>query len=166
MKKNKLIYNSDDICIIGASGQFPMAGDITEFWDNIANGRDCITRHPEKNTDGYISAYGVLKDSYKFDNKLFGIGNFDAAKMDIQQRKLFENVYAALENAGYSDRKNDNHVTGLYASVRITQYVWEDCYIYGAYDKEKSSMIGMYTGKLYSYKTCLYSWIYRPMPYI
>lgn len=146
MKKNKLIYNSDDICIIGASGQFPMAGDITEFWDNIANGRDCITRHPEKNTDGYISAYGVLKDSYKFDNKLFGIGNFDAAKMDIQQRKLFENVYAALENAGYSDRKNDNHVTGLYASVRITQYVWEDCYIYGAYDKEKSSMIGMYTG--------------------
>ena len=50
MKKNKLIYNSDDICIIGASGQFPMAGDITEFWDNIANGRDCITRHPEKNT--------------------------------------------------------------------------------------------------------------------
>ena len=71
MKKNKLIYNSDDICIIGASGQFPMAGDITEFWDNIANGRDCITRHPEKNTDGYISAYGVLKDSYKFDNKFF-----------------------------------------------------------------------------------------------
>lgn len=59
---------------------------------------------------------------------------------------MIKSIHVALIINEYSDRKNDNHVTGLYASVRITQYVWEDCYIYGAYDKEKSSMIGMYTG--------------------
>jgi len=38
-----------DIAIIGMNGRFPMADNIEKMWQNIKNGKDCITRNPEKN---------------------------------------------------------------------------------------------------------------------
>ncbi|MCM1220942.1 MAG: acyltransferase domain-containing protein [Lachnospiraceae bacterium] len=147
MERNKLIYNENDICIIGMSGEFPKAHNITEYWENLVEGRDCIERFGESSDDNYVAAYGVLDDSYRFDNEFFGISNFDAEKMDIQQRRLIENVYRAVENAGYADFSDDKKiVTGLFCGSHDVKCVWDDVYLNHIYDKEKSAMLGMYTG--------------------
>lgn len=146
MKRADLIYKEDDICIIGMSGQFPMAKNILTYWENLLSGKDCITRNEEMNQEDYVGAFGALEDVNLFDHSFFDISKFDAQKMDFQQRKLLEQVYAALQNAGYGNRKKDTVKTGLYVSVPDLKYVYEDLYCNHAYDGKNSSMLGMYTG--------------------
>lgn len=146
MKRSKLIYNYNDICIIGMSAEFPKSHNITEYWENLVNGIDCTERYGESNGENYVAAYGTIDDPYRFDNDFFGISNFDAEKMDIQQRKLIENIYGALESAGYAGSKNSRYVTGLFCGSGEAKYVWEDVYLNNVYDNEKISMLGMYTG--------------------
>ena len=38
MKRNQLIYNYNDICIIGMSAELPKAHNITEYWENLVEG--------------------------------------------------------------------------------------------------------------------------------
>lgn len=144
MKKSEAVYKDDDICVIGMAGEFPEASDVFEFYSNLINGTDCITRNSEKNHGSYVGAYGRLSEPYRFDNEFFGISGYDAMKMDIQQRRLIQTVYSALESAGYADRSKDSHVTGIFCSTGITEYVWEDCYLNGEYDNENASMVGIY----------------------
>lgn len=150
MKRNQLIYNYNDICIIGMSAELPKAHNITEYWENLVEGRDCIERYGESGDENYVAAYGAIDDPYRFDNEFFGISNFDAEKMDIQQRKLIENVYGALESAGYAGSKDSGHVTGFFCGSSDAKYVWEDVYLNHVYDREKVSMLGMYTGSAFA----------------
>ena len=150
MNKKDAIFKNDDICIIGMAGEFPKAGNIAEYWQNLVDGRCCITRNRELDSGSFVSAFGVLDGLYRFDSEFFGISDFDAEKMDVQQRKLIENVYLALENAGYADRKKDSSVTGIICSAHAAHYVWEDYYINRSYEKERGSMIGMYNGSAFA----------------
>ena len=34
----------DDIAIIGMSGKFPMARNLDEYWENLENGVDCVSK--------------------------------------------------------------------------------------------------------------------------
>lgn len=132
------------------AGEFPEAGNIDEYWQNLVNGKCCITRKKELDSGNFISAFGVLDGLYRFDSEFFGISDFDAEKMDVQQRKLIENAYLALENAGYGDRKKDSSVTGMICSAHAAHYVWEDYYVNRSYEKERGSMIGMYNGSAFA----------------
>ncbi|MCY8278631.1 beta-ketoacyl synthase N-terminal-like domain-containing protein, partial [Bacillus inaquosorum] len=42
---------ADGMAIIGMSGQFPKANSVTEFWDNIIHGRNCISEVPKERWD-------------------------------------------------------------------------------------------------------------------
>ena len=37
-------FPSHAIAIIGMAARFPKAGSLSEFWRNLAEGRECITR--------------------------------------------------------------------------------------------------------------------------
>ena len=37
-----------DIAIVGLSGRYPKARDLKEFWQNLRDGKDCITENPER----------------------------------------------------------------------------------------------------------------------
>lgn len=37
-----------DIAIIGVSGRYPKARNIQEFWNNLRDGKDCITEIPKE----------------------------------------------------------------------------------------------------------------------
>nr|WP_054749795.1 beta-ketoacyl reductase [Ruminiclostridium josui] len=75
MEKYKLIQETptsksihreqEPIAIVGISGIFPQSKDIDMFWDNLVNGRDCITEIPKERWD-YKEYYG---DPSKEDNK-------------------------------------------------------------------------------------------------
>jgi len=104
-----------DIAVIGMSGRFPQANDLDEFWQNLAQGKDCITEipgqrwdhrqyfDPDKNKPGksYCKWGGFLDDVDKFDPLFFKISPRDAELLDPQERLFLETVWNLLESAGY-----------------------------------------------------------------
>ncbi|MCA9554900.1 MAG: amino acid adenylation domain-containing protein, partial [Myxococcales bacterium] len=101
------------VAIIGMAGRFPQADDITGFWQNLVEGRDCITHFTQEelrgteldlervfSQPGYVPARGVVKDAECFDAKFFGMNPREAALMDPQHRVWLEEAYHALEDAG------------------------------------------------------------------
>ncbi len=112
------IYTNDeeDIAIIGVSGRYPKARNIDEFWENLKNGRDCITEIPRDRWD-YRKYYsqdgaklgktsskwgGFIDDVDKFDPLFFNISPQEAELMDPQERLFLEMAWIAFEDAGYT----------------------------------------------------------------
>ena len=90
-----------DIAIIGMAGKFPMSNGIDEFWENMVQGRDCISRRSAAETDDTIKyAYGAISDPFMFDNAFFKINSIEAEAMSPQERLLLEISFQALEDAG------------------------------------------------------------------
>ena len=79
--------NADGVAIIGISGQFPKSKTLVAFWDNLAQGRDCISEipanrwsideyyDPDIQVSGktYSKWMGVLEDVDQFDPLFFNI---------------------------------------------------------------------------------------------
>lgn len=115
---------SQDIAVIGMSGRYPMAKDLDEFWDNLKNGKDCVTEipperwdwrdyfdtDPAKASEGkmYNKWGGFIDDVDKFDPLFFRISPNEAETIDPQERLLLQTVWHMFEDAGYRrDRIND-----------------------------------------------------------
>ena len=110
-----------DIAIIGVAGRYPQARDLREFWQNLRQGRDCITEIPparwdshlyfdtDKNKPGTTSCKwgGFIDGVDEFDPLFFNISPLEAEIMDPQERLFLECVYATLEDAGYTRRSWD-----------------------------------------------------------
>lgn len=118
-----------DIAIIGISGRLPMAENINEFWDNLKNGKDCITDLPPARkieTEIFLKYTGKMnqgvkykKGSYlervdEFDYQFFNISPREASLMDPNQRIFLETAWLAVEDAGYDGEKLKGSRTGVY----------------------------------------------------
>ncbi len=102
-----------EIAIIGMAGRFPMARSVEEFWRNLREGRDCITRLGDEELlaagvpreqladPGYVRARGVLDDVDMFDAGFWGLSPREAAVLNPQHRLFLETASEALENAGH-----------------------------------------------------------------
>src|SRR5262249_13019090 len=104
------------IAIIGVAGRYPQARDLHAFWENLRNGRDCITEIPPERWDHHLyfdadndkpgTTYskwgGFLERVDEFDPLLFNISPREAEMMDPQERLFLECVFATLEDAGYT----------------------------------------------------------------
>ena len=104
------------IAIIGMAGQFPKAQNLSEFWDNIANARDCVTEIPTtrwsldqyydpaplSSGKTYCKWMGVLEGADKFDPAFFNISRLEAESMDPQQRLFLKACWECIEDAGIS----------------------------------------------------------------
>ncbi|MGW3453150.1 SDR family NAD(P)-dependent oxidoreductase [Streptomyces albidoflavus] len=107
---------AEPIAVIGMSGSFPQAPDLSAFWDNLYAGRDCITEIPGDRWDWRALAAdpdvprgkkpvrwgGFLDGVDTFDPLFFGISPREARTMDPQQRLLLTHAWQALEDAGYA----------------------------------------------------------------
>lgn len=101
-----------DIAIIGAAGRFPGSPDLAAYWDNLDNGRECITEFSEEallasglpaslvQDPAYVKAAPVLDEPGRFDAAFFGYSPRDAMLIDPQQRLLLELAWLAFEDAG------------------------------------------------------------------
>jgi FkbH-like protein len=110
--------NEKDIAVIGMSGCYPLARDLMEYWQNLKNGRDCITRIPADrwnnqryyspdlkagvNGKYYCQWGGFLESVNRFDPLFFNIAPKDARAMDPQERLFLQLAWMALEDAGYN----------------------------------------------------------------
>ncbi len=113
------------VAIIGMAGRFPKSENINDFWDNLVNARDCITRsdtlYGREGAVEFVHAYGKLDNIYSFDNALFHISDAEAEAMEPQERQLLECSYLALQDAGYAseDRKE---TTGIICGAPENEY--------------------------------------------
>ncbi len=133
-KQRISIEKNTDIAIIGLSGRFPGAANIQEFWDNLCNGVESISRFTDQQVleEGidpeiikkpeYVKAWGVLNDVDKFDANFFGYNPREAEILDPQQRIFLEECWKALETAGYDSERYQGKI-GVYASVGMNHYM-------------------------------------------
>ncbi|AXG70690.1 phthiocerol/phenolphthiocerol synthesis polyketide synthase type I PpsE [Kordia sp. SMS9] len=117
-----------DIAIVGISGKFPKSENIQQFWNNIANGEELIHFYENEaledldlnqdqiEDDTYIKATSFIEDSGSFDYAFFGYTKEEAALMDPQIRILHEQIWTALEDAGYNPLTYLKKI-GLYVSA-------------------------------------------------
>ncbi|GAA3932928.1 acyltransferase domain-containing protein [Chitinophaga oryziterrae] len=105
--------NKKDIAVIGMSCRFAGADTIEEFWSHLRAGDEMIHFYtPEElkagnvpasqiNDPAFIKARSVVADKTSFDFSFFGYTRDEAALMDPQIRIFHEEVWHALEDAGY-----------------------------------------------------------------
>jgi acyl transferase domain-containing protein/ubiquinone/menaquinone biosynthesis C-methylase UbiE len=126
-----------DVAIIGLSGRYPQANHVNEFWNNLKEGRNCITEIPKDRWDWkeyfdekkgkrgsiYTKWGGFIRDIDKFDPLFFGISPAEAESMDPQERLFLEVVYASIEDAGYTPANLcDSRKIGVFAGVMNGNY--------------------------------------------
>ncbi|WP_315823381.1 acyl carrier protein [Paraflavitalea speifideaquila] len=129
-----------DIAIIGVSGSYPQARTVEEFWDNLVQGRNCITEIPKDRWDHRLyfdenknKAFktntkwgGFLEGMDEFDPLFFNISPREAEVTDPQERLFLQCAYATLEDAGYTrqslwDNAQQGKV-GVYVGVMWNEY--------------------------------------------
>jgi acyl transferase domain-containing protein len=125
----------DGIAIIGMSGRFPGAHNLSEFWNNLKNSVESISffSKAEKSTSNspalgqehrdFVNAAGVLDGIEWFDAPFFGFSAMEAATLDPQQRLLLECAWHAMEEAGY-DPENCQGPVGVYAGCAMSTYLF------------------------------------------
>lgn len=102
-----------DIAVVGMSGRFAGAKNLTEYWNNIRDGVESLTRFTEEELlaagvdpadladPNYVPVGAVLPDMEGFDAKFFGFSPREASIMDPQHRHFLEVAWESLENAGH-----------------------------------------------------------------
>ncbi|MEK4111149.1 acyl transferase domain-containing protein/thioesterase domain-containing protein/RNA-binding protein YhbY [Paenibacillus sp. DS2363] len=135
-RADKAITTFEPVAIVGMTGRFPMAKDTDVLWENLSEGRDCITEIPLSRWD-WKSIYGdPLKESNKtnikwggfidgvdeFDPSFFGISPREAELMDPQQRLLMLYVWKTIEDAGYAAQSLSGSNLGIFVGTSGTGY--------------------------------------------
>ncbi|MGO4879072.1 beta-ketoacyl synthase N-terminal-like domain-containing protein, partial [Pedobacter psychrotolerans] len=121
-------YTGFEIAVIGMSGKFPKADNISEFWAHLKEGKDCISTFDlsEALKEGeseallknpsYVPARAYLENKEHFDNDFFGYRPDEAELMDPQIRLYHECCWQALEDSGYNPADYKDKI-GLFASA-------------------------------------------------
>ncbi|ASK28886.1 hypothetical protein CEY12_01625 [Chryseobacterium sp. T16E-39] len=149
---------NEPIAIIGLSGKYPQAKNLSEFWENLKSGKDSITEIPEDRwdlTDFYDEEKGKAGKSYSkwggfidqidhFDPLFFNISVREAELMDPQARLFLQTAWETFEDAGYPKKKleggKDKNATqpqiGVYVGVMYEEYP-----LFGAEENAKGNFV-------------------------
>ncbi|CAC5426739.1 Narbonolide/10-deoxymethynolide synthase PikA1, modules 1 and 2 [Mytilus coruscus] len=128
--------DDDAIAIIGIGCKFPGADNQEEFWQLLVNGENHVIDIPSErwNNDAfynsdpnavgktYVPRAGFLKSHDEFDNKLFGINDLEAERMDPQQRYVLECVHMAMEDGGITRNMISGSDTGVFIGFMNDDY--------------------------------------------
>jgi acyl transferase domain-containing protein/thioesterase domain-containing protein len=128
--------NLEPIAIIGMSGRFPNAGTVEELWNNLVNGKNCITEIPPQRWD-WRNFYGdphletgktnskwggFIADIDHFDPLFFEISPKEAELIDPRQRLFLEEAWRCFEDAGYMGEHIKGKSCGVYVGVEEGDY--------------------------------------------
>ncbi|WP_336078347.1 SDR family NAD(P)-dependent oxidoreductase [Paenibacillus sp. 203] len=150
---------SEEIAIIGLSGMYPEAENIREFWNNLRDGKDCITEIPKDRWDHsmhfdedrdqsgktYSKWGGFIKGVDQFDPMFFNISPREAQIIDPQERLFLKCVYETIEDAGYT-REALGLERGLGLDRNVGVFVgvmYEEYQLYGAQEQVRGRMIAV-----------------------
>ncbi|UAW64836.1 SDR family NAD(P)-dependent oxidoreductase [Mycoavidus sp. HKI] len=130
------IPQQEGVAIVGMSGAFPKSKNLEEFWDNLVQGRDCVSEVPaqrwpiEEYYDPrpaipgrtYSKWMGVLEEAECFDPLFFNISPAEAQWMDPQQRLFLEHSWNCIEAAGINPQTLSNSRCGVYVGCGASDY--------------------------------------------
>jgi amino acid adenylation domain-containing protein len=121
------------VAIVGLAGRFPGARNVDEFWANLRQGVESITRFTDEEVAAagvpaelardphYVKAGGLLPEVDRFDAALFGLSPREAEITDPQQRVFLECAWEALESAGIDPARAAGGVA-VFAGVGVNTY--------------------------------------------
>ena len=129
-------HQKGPIAVIGMAGILPEADHLDQFWENLIQGKNCITEIPKERWDWktyygdpikeagktHVKWGGFIKDIDKFDPLFFNISPREAEFMDPQQRLFLQCVWHTIEQAGYNPKNLRGSQTGLYVGVETFDY--------------------------------------------
>lgn len=134
MDEHKPSSASEGIAIIGMSGRFPGAADVDQFWRNLVQGVDSVSRFTEAELEyslatkeaiaqgqKFIRARGVIEGADLFDAEFFGMYPKEAQHIDPQHRLFLECAWEALESAGHAPDSYPGLI-GVYAGLAMNTY--------------------------------------------
>ncbi|HEX4487753.1 MAG TPA: condensation domain-containing protein, partial [Terriglobales bacterium] len=119
------------VAIIGMAGRFPGANNVAQFWENLVNGVESITRLKDEDLEAeqelagradYVKARPLLDDIEMFDAPFWGMYPREAEQTDPQQRILMEVAWEALEDAGYDPHTSKRSI-GIFAGGATNGYL-------------------------------------------
>lgn len=144
---NRRAPQKQEIAIVGMAGRYPNARNLGELWENLAQGRDCISdipadRYERRLQHGSFERYrgGFIDDVDKFDSLFFNISPREAEIMDPQERLFLEVAWEAIEDAGYYPES----LAKIDASPKIGVFVgavWSMYQILGVEEKHAGNKI-------------------------
>ncbi|MEV8104674.1 MULTISPECIES: beta-ketoacyl synthase N-terminal-like domain-containing protein [unclassified Streptomyces] len=106
------------VAVVGLACRFPGAENPDEFWRNLLDGKDSITR--VTGPDG-VAARGLMDSPEWFDAGYFGISPREARLINPQHRVFLECAVAAFEDAGFEPTRRTGAV-GVYAGSGENTY--------------------------------------------
>jgi 3-oxoacyl-(acyl-carrier-protein) synthase/acyl carrier protein len=118
-----------DIAIIGIAGKFPEANNLSEFRQNLIQGKDSVREFSFERKSATTLALnkvfmgiGFMENIDKFDHKFFNISKAEAENMDPHQRLLLEVVHEAIESAGYNIDFLNGSETAVFIGDTVQDY--------------------------------------------
>ena len=130
---------SSDVAIIAMVGRFPKSDDLEIFWQNLQDGKECISFFSDQELEdagispnllknpNYVKAHGILNEIDLFDSYFFGIAPSEAALLDPQHRLFLQYSVKAIETAGYNPDTYSGLI-GVYAGASVNTYLYNDVY--------------------------------------
>jgi amino acid adenylation domain-containing protein/FkbH-like protein/FkbM family methyltransferase len=128
------IHTNNDIAIISYAGIFPGGKDVQAYWENLIQGKNCITHFSDGDlklhhgSEKYIKSSNFIKSCGKidgidlFDADFFGFTPREACLLDPQYRIFLEICWQALQFSGYNPEKAKETI-GLYAGMGHSHYL-------------------------------------------
>ncbi|QHI36098.1 Polyketide synthase PksL [Kordia antarctica] len=135
--------HNEPIAIVGLSGRYPASMDIETYWNNLRDGKDCVTEVPaqrwdwrdyytddKKNPGKHSSKWGgFISGVDEFDPRFFNISPREASYIDPQERLFLQHAWMAVEDAGFTRERlqipveNDQAgQVGVYVGVMYGEY--------------------------------------------
>src|SRR5215208_1497069 len=121
--------DNHDVAIIGMSGMYPLAENLTDFYSVLSQGVDCMREVSTKRRalvgipdSEPLGVMASLDGIDEFDHKFFNISLRESEYMDPQQRLLLQLACAAIENAGYSLQQLRGSKTAVILSAANNDY--------------------------------------------
>jgi acyl transferase domain-containing protein/acyl carrier protein len=125
--------NELDIAVVGMAGRFPGARNLDDFWRNLVEGVESITRFSDEellqsgvpaaylSNPNYVKAAPILEGPGQFDADFFGLLPIEARTMDPQHRMLLELAQEAIEDAGYDPNRYPGRI-GVFTGAALNTY--------------------------------------------
>ncbi|WP_235787160.1 beta-ketoacyl synthase N-terminal-like domain-containing protein [Streptomyces mutabilis] len=120
------------VAIVGMSGRFPDARSVDGLWSILADGRNVIREVPEERLPWWRTGgsededrarrFGAVPGIAEFDPLFFEMSPREAELMDPRQRLLLQEMWHALEDAGYGERALAAEKVGIFVGVEEGDY--------------------------------------------
>ena len=122
------------IAVVGMAGRFPGADSVSEFWENLQEGRESIVTLSEDDllaegvsekalaNHAYVRRAALMRGIEEFDAEFFGFTPHAARITDPQHRLFLQCAWHALEDAGYHPMEIDGSVS-VFATSTTSGYL-------------------------------------------